>query len=144
MEIELKTNAYGEQSKQSSFLVHNISPVSIIRLSEIQNTSQINKSEILTLTGAYFEGAGIQTLGFVFINLNFRQFNILHKFHVVPDNFGGNMPQSGILSQDFLQRFDCVIAGGGLEVNHENWKEKVKFVEKEYDGVIRMLTFKVA
>lgn len=135
-----------------SFAVHNVSSFSIIKLANIQDISQINSSEIYTLYDVI--GGGINTLGFVFINLKFKAFNILHKFHVVPDDFGGDgMPENGTLAREFLRKhasslsfdYDKGNAIGMLTLRHENARFSVKILEKKRvsDGTALILSYHI-
>lgn len=150
MYIELKTNGFADDSKRLSFAIHSASPFSIIKLANIQEISQINKSEIHTLCDVI--GGEIGTLGFVFINLNFKAFNILHKFYVVADDFDA-MPENGTLALDFFHEHGCCLdftAGKGdaigvLTVRQKNVTASVKILEKKrpFDGTARILSYRI-
>lgn len=124
-----------------------------MKKANIRDASQINKSEIYTLKSMYFGDTGAngpKTLGYVYINLNFNQFNILHKFHVVADSFGSGMPQNGILGREFFFKYCSFNKVNDedlmLRVQHEDFEENVKILIRtcDDDGVARILTFDIA
>lgn len=110
--------------------------MSIIKLQEINNRNDINNSQIYNIKGA--TGGVVKTLGFIILTLNFTNFDIGHKFHVVPDDF--DIPLAGVIGRDLINSGKCNLDYDNREmiIKHENLisKEKILLYNKKNSHII--------
>ena len=81
------------------FLVDSQADICIIKENFVPNNSEIDLNEIIELKKITNEI--VEMLGTVNLALQFNEFAIYHKFHIVPNNFA--IPTNGLIGKDFLQ-----------------------------------------
>lgn len=86
-------------------LIDSQADISIIKESAIQNQVILDTNDIIYIKG--ITSQIITSIGTTEIHINIGNEWIVHKVHVVPDDF--EIPVSGILGKDFLKTFNCNI-----------------------------------
>lgn len=100
--VKIQTN---ERERELIFIVDTQADVSLIKISELRNTNEINTMEKITLRG--ITDGTIESYGTINVDLIFNNIYIKHKFHVVDRNFP--IPSNGIMGKDFIQKYMCQI-----------------------------------
>lgn len=88
-----------------NFLVDTQADISVLKISSLPETFYLNTSKIINIKGITHDS--LQSLGTIFVNLNFNNDVIEHEFHVVPDAF--NIDCDGIIGKNFLIEHKCKI-----------------------------------
>lgn len=101
-QINIRTSV---SQNYSSFLIDTQADISVIKLTSIENTSNIDSSNTINIKGITSDT--ISSLGTTTIELFIENKPISHEVHVVPAEF--NIDADGILGKDFLNTFHCAI-----------------------------------
>lgn len=94
-----------QSKKNIQLLIDTEAQITILKISTLASTLNINKSDIIRMKGITTQA--INSIGSTNLNLIFNHLNIEHKVHIVADDFP--IPCSGILGKDFLKRHHCLI-----------------------------------
>lgn len=89
----------------STFLVDSQADISIFKASSVLSKLNINYSDKINIKG--ITNDTIKSIGSVHAYLEFPNFDLNCKFHLVSDDF--NIPADGILGRDFLRKNSCTI-----------------------------------
>lgn len=103
--IELKTNV---SENNIYFLVDSQADISVIKLNSLNGKYKINVSEQIEIRGVV--PTPIKSLGCINIELFIENFIIIHKFHVMPNDF--NIPCDAILGKDFIKPYRGILDYG--------------------------------
>lgn len=82
--------------------------VSVIKEEHLNENTLIDESEIIEVRGVV--KVPIRSLGFIMVKINIDDLIILHKFHVMPNNF--NIPCHGIVGKDFIKFYEGILDYG--------------------------------
>lgn len=128
--INVKNNF---SNKIINFLVDTQAQISIIKINEVK-VNEINKREIVKITGV--TSGIIITQGTINLELNFDRFVIIHKFHVVQEDF--NIPTRGIIGHDFITANKCnlLFRNDLMTIEYENIEHEIKLHQSTDENTI--------
>lgn len=87
----------------STFLIDSQADICVIKLSALNNNINFDTSNTIGIKGVTDEQ--VFSLGTITIKINFKNLQISHEFHVVPDHF--DIPTDGIIGRDFCRLYKC-------------------------------------
>lgn len=95
----------GNSKTANHFLIDSQADVSIIKLNSLTENQTIGKSEIIQIFGVI--KTPIESLGFIYAQINLGKVTITHKLHIIPNEF--NIPSDGMMGKDFIKLYECVL-----------------------------------
>lgn len=97
----------------SSFLVDSQADISVIKISCLKATSEIDTFDRINIRGVTKDV--VSSFGTISIELSIDNCSVTQIFHVVADDF--NIPADGIIGRDFIKQHRCNMDYDGMTVS---------------------------
>lgn len=124
--IEINTNVTNELAY---ILVDSQADVCVLKENSLNNNYVLNTNDIITITGVV--DTPIYSLGSINIELYINDTMIIHKFHIMPDEFC--IPSDGIIGKDFMKLYECIMDYGNETFTISTGIEKLIIPMKLHD-----------